>query len=394
MIAPTMWKRKMKRRNFIKIMAAGSCITMVSPFSGAYQLMASRRNLKNLDPKATDTLLRLISYAMQAPNSHNVQPWTIQIKGENRFDLFVDQERLLPFTDPPARQIHISQGTFIEYLRIAASAMGYKLEVDLFPLGEYSNQVIEDKPVASVRLIQDESIQEDPFYPWLLERQSNKRIYEDKPIPAKHLVEMESLAVPRGVTIRHTSQKELLTPLSDILGRAMAIEVTDLDRNKETVDIFRFSEEEALKHRDGFSLANNGVTGFKRFMAEAFFLGTREEAYAVDSAFSKEGTKMTYEQAKSAVAYGWIESESNSRVDQFKVGELYSGINLLTARQGVSMHPMSQVLQEYDDMKDLQKEFLELLDVKPGSTVQMLFRMGYAEPVPHTKRLFVNEITS
>lgn len=50
------------------------------------------------------------------------------------------------------------------------------------------------------------------------------------------------------------------------------------------------------------------------------------------------------------------------------------------------MQPMSQVLQEYADMNALRGRFLAFLDVPEGHTVQMLFRLGVAEPAPHSAR--------
>ncbi len=382
----------MERRNFIKVIAAGSCFAFSPTLFDIPQALASAGNLKVLDPNATDIRLKLISYAMQSPSSHNIQPWLIKLKENNSLDLYVDQDRLLTESDPPSRQIHISQGAFLEYLKIAATSEAHRAEITNFPQGEYSNATVEDKPVATIRLIADESMQADPMFPWLLQRQTNKREYENKKIPEASLNELLDLSDTKGLSVSFSNQQQILKPLGEMLGKAMDIETSSPVRHRETVDVFRFSEEEALKKRDGFTLANNGITGFKRFLVESFLLGTRKKAYATDSSFAKEGIKLAYKQARSAVAYGWITSETNSRLDQVKAGELYSRINLLTTKQGISQHPMSQILEEYEDMRSLQKEFLSLLNIPPGNTVQMLFRLGYANPVPHTKRKFVNQI--
>ena len=50
------------------------------------------------------------------------------------------------------------------------------------------------------------------------------------------------------------------------------------------------------------------------------------------------------------------------------------------------MHPLSQVIQEYSDMKELQKEFLNASNTKENETVQMFFRLGYAEETEHSVR--------
>jgi len=382
----------MKRRGFIKIIAAGGA-TALYPAVLSSCSTGSEHELKAIESDLRDIRLVLLSQAMLAPNSHNIQPWKIKLTGDNSFDLYVDQDRLLPWTDPPARQIHISQGTFLETLKIAASNNGYGTQIRYFPQGEYDNQRIEDKPVASIRLISDPAIKQEPFYDLLTVRQSNKRTYNDRAIPESDLQALRELYPIDGLKPFCSNSKELIRHLSPMLGKSMAIESNNRDRNKETADLFRFNEAEARNTRDGFSVANNGMTGFMRFIAETFFLGSREEAYAVDSAFAKEGIKMAYRQAGSAAAYGWIVSRSNTRLDQVMAGHLYARVNLLSAKLGIAQHPMSQILEEYADMQDIQKEFLSLLKVPEGSTVQMLYRLGYANPNPHTLRRPVGDIT-
>ncbi|MBU2646745.1 twin-arginine translocation pathway signal protein [bacterium] len=382
----------MKRRGFIKIVAAGSCFAFYPAVFSGCTPSATSQNLKSPATQETDIRLKLISYGMLAPNSHNIQPWLVKLTGAHQFDLFVDQTRLLPETDPPSRQIHISQGTFLETLKIAASGLGYRVEVETFPLGQYSNMTIEDKPVASIYLTPDAAVQQDPLFPYLQSRQSNKRVYGNRKIPREELAQLQQNSQENGLATIFSDSPRVVEGLGSMLGKAMDIETAGPDRHRETVDIFRFSEAEALEKRDGFTLGNNGVTGLMRFLVETFFLGTREKAYATDSAFATEGVKMAYKQAASASAYGWIISKSNTRLSQVRSGELYTRINLLTASLGISQHPMSQVLEEYEDMKELQRECLILLRIPAGSTVQMLFRLGYADPVPHTRRRFAKEV--
>ncbi len=53
---------------------------------------------------------------------------------------------------------------------------------------------------------------------------------------------------------------------------------------------------------------------------------------------------------------------------------------------------MSQVLQEYDDMLDLQAKFKRHFDIAESTTVQMLFRLGKATPVAHGPRRLVKKL--
>jgi hypothetical protein len=375
----------MIRRNFIKVMATGTSM-FILPVGLSGCSSSKESSVKSVEADQGDIRLRLISHAMLAPNSHNIQPWLIKLVEKESFELYVDTDRLLPETDPPARQIHISQGTFLESLKIAGAEFGYEVLIDYFPVGMYSNQVIENKPIAHIRLVRNASSKKDPFFPYLKTRQSNKRNYNDRPLTDSLAKKIEISGTDDGFKSHVSISPDLIQALVPMLGESMAIETANSARHKETVDIFRFSEKEAEMSRDGFTVANNGITGFSRFIVESFFLGSRDKAYATDSTFAEEGIKMAYKQAESTPAFGWLVSEKNTRLDQVKAGQHYMRINLLTEQLGIALHPMSQILEEYQDMQDLQKKFKTLIGASESGTVQMLFRLGYADPIPHTKR--------
>ena len=380
----------MERRNFIRVLVAGSSMAV-------FPVAFSSCSDSSVKPKAlktdyADARLMLISYGMLAPNPHNIQPWLVRLKGTDSFDLYVDQSRLLPETDPPARQIHIGHGAFLEGISIAGSAMGIRTEIKLFPEGEYNNQLIEDKPVARVRIFRDKSVSKDPLADFMQDRQSNKRVYRDEAVSSELLDRILSDLSSPDIQVAYTTQNRIRRVLSAQLKEAMVIETSGPARHKESVDMFRFNEDEAIKTRDGFTMGNSGTVGMIRWMAETFFLGTRKDAEATDSAFAEETIKLTGNQADSAAAFGWIISKQNRRQDQVRIGRLYMRINLLATQAGIALHPISQILEEYPEMGQLQNQFLTTLGVPEGQTVQMLFRMGYAEPVLHTLRRNVPQI--
>jgi hypothetical protein len=57
----------------------------------------------------------------------------------------------------------------------------------------------------------------------------------------------------------------------------------------------------------------------------------------------------------------------------------------MATKLGLAMHPMSQILQEYEELSRVQKKFLETIKPFDGIT-QILFRIGRANPVPHSPR--------
>ena len=57
----------------------------------------------------------------------------------------------------------------------------------------------------------------------------------------------------------------------------------------------------------------------------------------------------------------------------------YARLNLKATQLGLAIHPWSQTLQEYEEMKALYGEVHDLIG--EGQTVQMLVRIGYASDV-------------
>ncbi|MCA3479100.1 MAG: twin-arginine translocation pathway signal protein, partial [Rhodobacter sp.] len=57
-----------------------------------------------------DARRRALSYALLAPNPHNIQPWLVDLSEPDVVTLYVDLNKLLPHTDPYNRQITIGLG--------------------------------------------------------------------------------------------------------------------------------------------------------------------------------------------------------------------------------------------------------------------------------------------
>ncbi|WP_244956941.1 Acg family FMN-binding oxidoreductase [Enterovibrio norvegicus] len=380
----------MNRRNFMKVMGTGAVVLAAGPMVVSQVSGASNVSFR---PTLTYTDIRktLISYAMLCPNPHNIQPWKVAFEGKDTLLLFVDSDRLLPQTDPVHRQIHIGQGTFIESLVIAATHFGVRANVHSFPQGEYSNQALQDKPVASITLERDDSITPDPLFPYLLTRQSTKTEYTQELLSDTELNKIVSTASGSDYRIDLVQDNEGKAAMRGFLNQAMFIEEQNADRSLETIGMFRFNDKEYAQHRDGFGLAQNGVTGAKRWLAETFFV-SRGAAESDPASFGKEGIKLTEAVTQSTQHFALLISKDNTRQTQVDIGRLYNRINLLTATMGIAQHPMSQILQEYKDMLPLQKEFKQRFNVSETDTVQMVFRLGKAQRTPESPRREVKDV--
>lgn len=384
----------MDRRTFIKVAAAGSGFTLVPGlFSGCGERPVAALEGWNAPQRHDDIRIAVLSYALLAPSPHNKQPWLVALNERNRIDenarmeLYVDPQRLLPETDPPYRQIHIGQGTFLENLALAAAHFGYRADIDYFPRGMYGNTVLEQKPVAVVDLVATGTSTTDPLFEYVLQRQSNKRVFADRSLSDAQIDDiravLEGHAPDFSLTVATDAARR--RRLVEFATEAMRIEVSSRRRIAESVAMFRFNDEELARYRDGFGVPQMGADGIRKYLIEQWFI-SRESFLADDSTFAAQSVDGTRSQAQSAAAFGWLVSKCNTRLDQVVAGRLYNRIALTAAAQGVAIHPLSQVLQEYADMTALQQRFKTYLDVPEDATVQMFFRLGIADPVRHTAR--------
>jgi nitroreductase len=336
-------------------------------------------------PKGVDARTLALSYAVLAPNAHNTQPWLVELVGQHGLRLYVDRERLLPATDPLYRQVYVSQGTFLELFCIGASSIGHGVDVRLFPEGTEM-----DAPVASLTLSADEKTPADPLVEQVTRRRSNKRLYEDKPV-AEHDLETLAQAGRGEIYGRWFQSEERRRDLSQVCEEAMAIEVCDRKRNAETGRWFRLSDAEFERSRDGFGLPQSGITGVKRWMAESFVLD-RKELAEPEGSFARKAVELTREQARSAPAFLIQASPKNDRPTQVNAGRAFARMQLTATRLGLATHPMSQALEEYAEMGPLFERLKRIAGVLPDHTIQMLVRVGYADPTFPAPRRDVADI--
>lgn len=82
--------------------------------------------------KWKEQAVSLIRQAVQAPSSHNTQPWLFRILTA-AIDLHADRTRALPVNDPEDRELTISCGCALLNLRVAAASLGLRARVQLLP---------------------------------------------------------------------------------------------------------------------------------------------------------------------------------------------------------------------------------------------------------------------
>ncbi len=105
----------MYRRNFIRLVGGGAVASSLASLTGCSDAYPSEAVAAWQGPGNEPDVRRwALAHAILAPNSHNRQPWLVDLREPNAITLHVDRTRMLPMTDPWFRQIVVSQGTFLE----------------------------------------------------------------------------------------------------------------------------------------------------------------------------------------------------------------------------------------------------------------------------------------
>jgi hypothetical protein len=324
-----------------------------------------------------DPRMRALSWAILAPNSHNMQPWKVDLATPDQAVLYPDLARMLPETDPFNRQITVSLGCFLELMRMAALQDGYAVAVDLFPQGE-DPEGLDERPAAICRF-RPTTAAPDPLFAHAAIRRSNKEPYDmSRPVPSAVLARIAAAA--QRTEVGFTDDPAEVAELRALTVRAMEIEIDTPRTFRESVELFRIGRREVEANPDGLEF--HGPT----FEAMRLFgLFTRQAASDPESTAFQQGRTATTAPIDTAVAHIWTVTPDNARASQIAAGRDWLRLNLAAAGEGVGFHPLSQALQEYPEMAAIH-DAVHARFAPDGGTVQMLCRLGYGPKIGPTPR--------
>jgi hypothetical protein len=395
-----MSKRTVKKTMIIILSCIGAlliiAITSLFIISGIFE---SPKYLepwqKTYSQKFDDPRVRLAAYGLLAANGHNMQPWKIRLDKDDPmvFYLYADSDRLTNEVDPFARQMMITQGTFLEYAKIAGDELGYKIAVELFPEGGYDEQKLPEsmktKPVAKIMLTKDKP-QSNPLYDSLFLPDTNRAAYQSNKLTSEQINQLEAINTDANMSIKFFQDKENIEKLGSYAMKGATIEAGVNRVMQETETIFRANEYQKNKYRYGFSVEGQGTSGIMQHIMQG--LVTLFPSMNSGKAASDLFIQSTRTSVDNTPAYAMIITKDNSRSSQAKSGMLYSRLVLTAHRLGFVMQPLSQVLEEYPEMREpyssIHREY-----ASDGSTIQMLVRLGKpTKEVPQSMRRDVMDL--
>ena len=374
----------MERRKFIITTGGFVSATMLTTILEASPLMtltgcsSSSKNKERDDYAQFDKpILKALAIGLNAPSAHNTQPWKFKIVSDTEAEIYIDETRLLPQTDPPTRQIHISGGCFLETIAIGSTLINYETTFSLFPKGEYALSELGQKPFAIIKLTPQEKVSVHPLANHIFNRHTSRLVYESALISdeTKDKLIKESASEYSRLIIKNNQEE--IKPYLDIFKEAMKIESFNLPTNEETRRMFRFNSEEIETKRDGLTFEGQGTTGLSKVFTK-MAVKNNEESWNKKSNVDAGLEKFNKGVDSSKGLVYWI-TETNTIKDWINVGRDITNFLLVLTKNDMYAHPLNQGIQEYKAMDETRTKLDSLMKITNEQKIQMIVRIGKSE---------------
>ena len=373
------------RRRFIQLIGGGAIASAI-PLAGGCSPTAPASVLQAWEAPAPNLDLRefMLAHALLAPNPHNRQPWLADLRRPNEITLVCDQDRLLPETDPFGRQIIIGCGAFIELAVIAAAERGVRVQVQAFPDGvPATNQLPGGHVIARLSLKADGAMVRDPLFAQIRRRHTNKGEYDaTRKLATEQWAQVKAMAADHGLLSGDISDTAGMDKVRALTRASYENEMLTKRTWLESANLLRIGPDEVARHRDGITIMGTMPRLLTRLgLFDRFAIPVRD-----DSNFKRLMDRWT--PFETASSYYWIASKTNERKAQLESGRAYVRTHLAATAAGIDMHPLSQAVQEFAEVREQHQGLHQLLGFDAnGPTIQMLCRVGYGKaPATSTPR--------
>jgi hypothetical protein len=254
------------------------------------------------------------------------------------------------------------------------------MDTALVPQGE-STPRLTSAPIAHLRFVPDQGVAKDPLFGPILIRRSSKVPFD--PLRAVDTRTLDALTRVggEGTAVFASRDPSLVTDLRALTWRAWMIEATTPRAWQESVDLMRIGRSEIEGNPDGIALGGAVLEA----LALAGQISRKTLTDPTSRAF-RSGVDRYRAIIEQTPSYLWVTTPGNGRFDQIAAGRAYMRANLAAAASGLSMHPVSQALQEFPEMAVELDALHARLGIVAPQRIQMLARVGYAPAVDASAR--------
>ena len=320
-------------------------------------------------PILADRLRHAVQQAIQAPSSHNTQPWLFRIS-EGGVELVADKRRACPVVDPEDRELYISCGAALYYLRLAMKADGLATLVKVLPTRD-NPELVARVLVAGAHIT---SSDERTLFDAIPKRRTNRFPFENRDVDPELQVEWINDVRSEHARIHFLQTSQQKHAAADLVSEGDRLQASDRNFRRE---LAQWVHANNSSRRDGLPGYTHGVTdfasNFDRFVVRTFDWGDGQAAKDRQLA---EGSPLL------AV----ISTSTDTVTDWIACGQALAKMLLRAASWSVDASFLNQAI-EVDSLR------MKLAELTNNEGVpQILLRLGYGKEVKPTPRRPLDEV--
>ena len=324
----------------------------------------------------SEEISEIIYYASMAPNSHNTQLWKVYVDVDNnQIKISLDKERTLKKVDSKDREAYISIGAFTENLVKAFEAYGY--ETKLVISEEDNNGLVS----VTYKKIKGREINHN-ILDVIMRRHTNKSAFLNKDISSENIAKLKGNNKQIFYFGNGTESCEYLRKSAV---SAMEQQAYDKSKAEEFSKWLRLSDKEAVSSKDGLPAEQLGLTG----IIKTIYYMTTTHKSATEDSYAKQSVDTAKKQADNCSGF-LIITGGTSKKDLVETGMMLESTWLKAVELGISVHPMSKILEEAPYCDEINSR------IKADLPVQMILRVGYVKEYGennHIRRDLIDYVT-
>lgn len=314
-------------------------------------------------------LRRLVEFAVLAPSGHNTQPWRFRIR-DGALELRADRTRSLPVADPDDRELTLSCGAALGYLRVAVRALARTAQVQRLP--------DPDDPDLLARITLAEpceaTLDEVTLFAAIRRRHTDRGRFAARLVPQRVLQTLADVPRMEGAWVRVLCAPDEKGPVADL--------VAEGDRRQGADPAFR--HELAAWIHSNHSRARDGVRAGVYGVPDVASAAFPQIVRSVDWG-SRQAAK-DRRLACAAPALLVLGTHDDTPEAWLRCGEALSLMLLRACVHGVGASFLNQPVE----VPELRARLADLLGVTGHP--QLVLRIGYGREAPASPRRSLDDV--
>ncbi len=294
-----------------------------------------------------EKLTFLLRYAILAPSNRNTQPWNFTV-GRDQISLHSDLSRWQRVSDPRARELHISLGCALENLLVALEHFGFghylTLAPDAFDSSIAAQIAILDRPTVS-------PFRPSSLFKSIVRRRTNHGRYRSRSVSQAALSKLKECNADRDLTLLLTDNTAIKQTAQRLMLRGEALGLSNPKYRQELAD----------------SIGSGDFGG-------PWLLSVAQQFAIAQLGMKAADARGDHKALAASPVFGLISGADGGEAEQIKAGQLLERLYLTATTEGLSLQPISQLLE----VDEVRRRFAKLF--RAGGVPMVAFRLGYADP--------------